>query len=76
MSGIGQLGTAMPAAAVVTIPAGLPGAIPAFTHPICLAWGIGVGVCSPVIPPSAVSSRRRQLRPGRDCHQGSENASP
>ena len=50
MSGIDQLGAAMLVAAVVAIPAGLPGAIPAFTHPVWLAWGIGVGVCSSVIP--------------------------
>jgi inner membrane transporter RhtA len=37
-------------AAAAAIPAGLPGAIPAFTHPVWLAWGIGVGVCSSVIP--------------------------
>jgi inner membrane transporter RhtA len=50
MSGIDQLGAAMLVASVVAIPAGLPGAIPAFTHPAWLAWGIGVGVCSSVIP--------------------------
>jgi inner membrane transporter RhtA len=50
MSGIDQLGAAMLVAVVVAIPAGLPGAIPAFTHPAWLAWGIGVGVCSSVIP--------------------------
>ena len=50
MSGIDQLGAAMLVAAVVAIPAGLPAAIPAFTHPSWLLWGIGVGVCSSVIP--------------------------
>ena len=50
MSGIDQLGVAMLVAAVIAIPAGLPDAIPAFTHPAWLAWGIGVGVCSSVIP--------------------------
>jgi inner membrane transporter RhtA len=50
MSGIDQLAAAMLVAAVVATPAGLPGAIPAFTHPVWLAWGIGVGVCSSVIP--------------------------
>jgi inner membrane transporter RhtA len=50
MSGIDQLGAAMLVAAVVAIPAGLPAAIPAFTHPRWLLWGIGVGVCSSVIP--------------------------
>jgi inner membrane transporter RhtA len=50
MSGIDQLGAAMIVAGVIAIPAGLPGAIPAFTHPLWLLWGIGVGVCSSVIP--------------------------
>jgi inner membrane transporter RhtA len=50
MSGIDQLGAAMLIAAVVATPAGLADAVPAFTHPLWLAWGIGVGVCSSVIP--------------------------
>jgi inner membrane transporter RhtA len=50
MSGIDQLGAAMIVAAVTATPAGLSGAIPAFTHPLWLLWGIGVGVCSSVIP--------------------------
>ena len=50
MSGIDQLGAAMLVAAVVAIPAGLPAAIPSFTHTRWLLWGIGVGVCSSVIP--------------------------
>ena len=37
-------------AAVVATPVGLPGALPAFTHPGWLLWGVGVGVCSSVIP--------------------------
>jgi inner membrane transporter RhtA len=50
MSGIDQLGAAMLIAAVVATPAGLSDAVPAFTHPLWLLWGIGVGVCSSVIP--------------------------
>jgi inner membrane transporter RhtA len=50
LSGIDQVGAAMLIAAVVAAPAGLGGAWPAFTHPAWLAWGIGVGVCSSVIP--------------------------
>jgi inner membrane transporter RhtA len=50
MSGIDQLGAAMLVAAAVATPAGLPAAIPAFTHPLWLLWGIGVGLCSSVIP--------------------------
>jgi inner membrane transporter RhtA len=50
MSGIDQLGAAMIAAAAAATPAALSGAIPAFTHPLWLLWGIGVGVCSSVIP--------------------------
>ena len=48
--GIDQLGAAMLIAAVVVTPAGLGAALPAFTHPAWLAWGIGVGVSSSVIP--------------------------
>ena len=50
MSGIDQLGAAMIIELVVATPVGLPAAIPAFTHPAWLLWGIGVGVCSSVIP--------------------------
>jgi inner membrane transporter RhtA len=50
MSGIDQLGAAMLIAAVVATPVGLPGALPAFAHPGWLLWGVGVGVCSSVIP--------------------------
>jgi inner membrane transporter RhtA len=50
MNGIDQLGAAMLLAAVAASPIGLAGALPAFTHPQWLAWGIGVGVCSSVIP--------------------------
>jgi len=50
MSGIDQLGAAMLIAVVAATPIGLPAAIPAFTHPSWLLWGIGVGVCSSVIP--------------------------
>src|SRR5215469_2603141 len=48
--GIDQLGAAMLIAAVFVTPVGLGAALPAFTHPVWLAWGIGVGVCSSVIP--------------------------
>ena len=50
LSGIDQLGAAMLVAAVIATPVGLPGALPAFTHPGWLLWGVGVGVCSSVIP--------------------------
>ena len=50
LSGIDQLGAAMLVAAVVATPVGLAGALPAFTHPGWLLWGVGVGVCSSVIP--------------------------
>jgi inner membrane transporter RhtA len=50
MSGIDQLGLAMLIAAVVATPAGIGYAAAAFTHPLWLAWGIGVGLCSSVIP--------------------------
>lgn len=50
MSGIDQLGAAMLIAAIVATPIGIADATPTFTHPIWLAWGIGVGLCSSVIP--------------------------
>jgi inner membrane transporter RhtA len=48
--GIDRLGAAMLIAAVVATPIGLGGALPAFSHPLLLAAGAGVGVCSSVIP--------------------------
>jgi inner membrane transporter RhtA len=50
LSGIDQLGMAMLIAAVVATPFGIAPALPAFTHPAWLLWGIGVGLCSSVIP--------------------------
>ena len=50
MSGIDQLGLSMLIAAVVATPIGIGYAGQAFTHPIWLLWGIGVGLCSSVIP--------------------------
>jgi inner membrane transporter RhtA len=50
LSGIDQLGLAMLIAAAGATPFGLVPAAPAFTHPAWLLWGIGVGVCSSVIP--------------------------
>jgi inner membrane transporter RhtA len=50
LSGIDQLGIAMLIGSVAATPAGFAAALPAFTHPAWLAWGIGVGVCSSVIP--------------------------
>jgi inner membrane transporter RhtA len=49
-SGIDQLGLAMMVAAVVAAPAGLGSALPAVAHPAWLLAGIGVGLCSSVIP--------------------------
>jgi inner membrane transporter RhtA len=48
--GIDQLGLAMLIAAVAATPVGLAGALPAFSRPLLLAAGAGVGVCSSVIP--------------------------
>jgi inner membrane transporter RhtA len=50
MSGIDQLGLAMLIAAVVATPLGIGPAAVSFTHPVWLAWGVGVGICSSVIP--------------------------
>ncbi len=50
MSGIDQLGAAMIVAAVVATPFGVTGAAPTFRHADWLLWGIGVGLCSSVVP--------------------------
>ena len=50
MSGIDQLGLSMLIAAVVATPFTVVTAAPAFVHPTWLVWGIGVGICSSVIP--------------------------
>jgi inner membrane transporter RhtA len=50
MSGIDQLGAAMLVAAVVVTPLGLGGATAAFSRPVLLLAGVGVGLCSSVIP--------------------------
>ncbi|MEU0870419.1 EamA family transporter [Nocardia brasiliensis] len=48
--GLDQLAAAMSIAAVVATPFCLGAAVPAFTSPVALLAGIGVGVCSSVIP--------------------------
>ena len=50
MSGIDGLGAAMLVAVVAVTPIGVWSAAPAFVDPIALAAGIGVGICSSVIP--------------------------
>jgi inner membrane transporter RhtA len=50
MGGIDRLGAAMLVAAVAATPAGLGPAAAAFSHPLLLLAGAGVGVCSSVIP--------------------------
>jgi inner membrane transporter RhtA len=50
MSGIDQLGAAMLVAAAVVTPVGLGGALAALAHPALLLAGVGVGLCSSVIP--------------------------
>jgi inner membrane transporter RhtA len=49
-AGIDRLSAAMLIALLTVTPIGLVGAAPAFTHPELLLAGIGVGVCSSVIP--------------------------
>jgi len=49
-SGIDRLGAAMLIAMIVALPIGLADALPAFSHPMLLAAGAGVGICSSVIP--------------------------
>jgi inner membrane transporter RhtA len=50
LSGIDQLGAAMLIAAVVATPFCLGAAVPAFTSPVTLLAGVGVGICSSVVP--------------------------
>jgi inner membrane transporter RhtA len=50
LDGIDRLGAAMLVAMVVSTPIGLANAWAAFRHPWWLVWGVGVGVCSSVIP--------------------------
>ena len=49
-AGIERLGAAMTIALAVVFPIGLLEAVKAFAHPILVLAGIGVGVCSSVIP--------------------------
>jgi inner membrane transporter RhtA len=49
-NGIDRLAMSMFIAAVVVAPFGFAGASPAFTDPVLLAAGVGVGICSSVIP--------------------------
>jgi inner membrane transporter RhtA len=48
--GIDRLAAAMLVAMCIAVPIGLRDALPAFTHPVLLAAGAGVGICSSVIP--------------------------
>lgn len=47
---VDQLGASMLIAAMAATPFGIGPAAPAFSHPVWLLWGIGVGLCSSVIP--------------------------
>jgi inner membrane transporter RhtA len=49
-AGIDRLGAAMLIALVTITPLGFSGALPAMTQPLLVLAGIGVGVCSSVIP--------------------------
>ncbi len=49
-AGIDRLGAAMLVALVTITPLGLADALPAMTQPVLLLAGIGVGICSSVIP--------------------------
>ncbi len=49
-AGIDRLGAAMLFALVTITPLGLGGALPAVTHPLLVLAGVGVGVCSSVVP--------------------------
>lgn len=62
LSGIDQLGAAMLIAAVVATPFCVGAAAPAFTNPTALLAGIGVGICSSVIPYVADQLAMARLR--------------
>jgi len=49
-AGIDRLGAAMLIALVTITPMGITGALPAISKPLLLLAGIGVGMCSSVIP--------------------------
>lgn len=49
-SGIDRLGASMLIALVTITPIGFSGALPAMTQPLLILAGIGVGICSSVIP--------------------------
>ena len=49
-AGIDRLGAAMLVACLTITPIGLSGALPALNQPLLLLAGIGVGICSSVIP--------------------------
>jgi inner membrane transporter RhtA len=49
-AGIDRLGTAMLVALLAITPIGITGALPAFSKPLLILAGIGVGICSSVIP--------------------------
>ncbi len=51
--GLDRLAVSVMIAAIVATPFGLGEAWPALHHPAWLAWGIGVGICSTVIPYAA-----------------------
>jgi inner membrane transporter RhtA len=50
VAGIDRLGAAMLIALLTITPIGFTGALPAMTRPLLLLAGIGVGICSSVIP--------------------------
>jgi inner membrane transporter RhtA len=49
-AGVGRLGAAMAAAFLFVMPIGFAQAVPAFADPLLVLAGIGVGICSSVIP--------------------------
>jgi len=49
-AGIDRLGAAMLVALLAITPIGFGGALPALPHPLLMLAGIGVGICSSVIP--------------------------
>lgn len=50
VAGVDRIGMSMLIAMVAITPVGLTGALPAFGQPLLIAAGVGVGICSSVIP--------------------------
>lgn len=66
LAGLDGLALAMLVAAVVALPLGIPEAAPALGDPVLLAAGVGVGLCSSVVP--YVADQLAMARLGRSTY--------